>query len=82
MRVTFEGERPTAAALSQQWKRVLAEARLVVAALPWQEVGKCVLDRSGDLLHQSAAALSTTLENGEVRFHEGSLRGAYPKIVR
>ncbi len=81
-RVTFDGDRPTAAALSQQWKRVLAEAGNVVAGLPWQETGKCVLDRSGNLLRLSASSLLNAIERGDARFHEGSLRGAYPKIAR
>ena len=80
--VEFEGERPTAASLSLQWKAILSEARDVVAFLPWQEVGKCVLDRDFNLLRLGSEELAAALHSGEVHFHEGSLRGAFPKIVQ
>jgi hypothetical protein len=80
-RLTFEGERPTASALSRRWKDILSNAHDIVSLLPWLEVGKCVLGMRGELLDRSAADLSIALETGGVDFHEGSLRGAYPKIV-
>ncbi len=77
----FEGPRPSAAALSIEFRRMMAEAREVVAALPWQEVGKCVLTPEGELLKLTGDKLPSALAAGEVRFHEGALYGAYPKIV-
>jgi hypothetical protein len=81
VRVNFEGQRPTAASLSLKWKSILAVARQVVENLPWQEVGKCVLDAGGNLLRLSAIDLAAEVEQGNLRYHEGSLRGAYPKLV-
>jgi hypothetical protein len=81
VRVEFEGERPTAAALSIKWREIMAMARELVSILPWQEVGKCVLNRSGDLITLQPEQLLAALDAGDIRFHEGSLRGAYPKLV-
>jgi hypothetical protein len=42
----------------------------------------CVLDRSGALSNAGAPDLLTQLENNAIVFHAGSIRGAYPQIVK
>jgi len=79
--LTFEGERPTAASLSQQWKAIMQRAREVVDELPAPEVGKCVHFRTGDLVRLDVDELEEALDSGFVRFHEGRLLGAYPVLV-
>lgn len=76
----YEGPRPSAAALSIQWKAILKEAREVVDILPASNVGACVLDTDSDLLKACASDLKELLAADQVRFHEGCLRGAYPVV--
>lgn len=79
--VFFEGPRPSAAMLSIEWRRIMALAEEVVAALPWQRVGECVLDRDGKILRLDSVSLVGALERGEVRFHAGSIFGAFPSLA-
>lgn len=79
--VNFVGTRPTAAELSIGWRRTMESARSVVEALPWQRVGECVIDRAGELIRLDAASLTNALKKDEVRFHAGSLYGAFPVFV-
>jgi len=52
----------------------------IVAMLPYQNVGQCVL-RGGELFRGDGAALREMLARGEIHFHAGSIRGAFPKII-
>jgi hypothetical protein len=78
--LSFAGPSPDAADLSRRWHAELAAARDTVAALPHREAGKCVLDRAGLLFRGSAATLGEAVANDELRFHTGSIRGAFPQI--
>jgi hypothetical protein len=78
--LAFAGSPPDAADLSRRWHAALAAAREVIAALPYGEAGKCVLDRAGLLFRGPAAALPDALARGDLRFHSGSIRGAFPQI--
>jgi hypothetical protein len=79
--VRFEGPRPSAAVLSLQWKRIHSEARAVVDLLPGDQVGKCILDGSGNLLTLDSELLKRAVATHNIRFHQGSLRGAFPRII-
>ena len=79
--LSFDGSAPDAAALSTRWKAMLAEAREVIAALPPQEVGTCVLDANGRLYKADRGNLSDALGRGALRFHRGSIRGSIPKFI-
>ena len=79
--LAFEGAPPSAARLSREWKEMLAEADEIVAALPPEKAGTCVLRASGELLSVPPADLPGLLERGEVLFHEGRLHGAFPQPV-
>jgi hypothetical protein len=78
--LAFAGIPPDAAVLSRQWHAMLQDAAGIVATLPPEEIGKCVLDQRGDLLAAEAARLRATLAAGDVRFHEGRIRGALPQL--
>lgn len=78
--LAFNGPAPDAADLSHQWHAALESAAQVIALLPYQNVGQCVL-RGGELFRGDGASLREALARGEVRFHEGSIRGAFPQIV-
>lgn len=79
--LTFEGEAPDAARLSRTWHAQLDEARSVVASLPPDEAGRCVVTRDGALYRGSAADLQVAARTGDIAFHAGRLRGALPRIL-
>jgi hypothetical protein len=78
--LSFAGTPPDAAELSRRWHAMLEEARELVAALPPAETGKCVLDERGDLFAGDASRLQAALTAHAVRFHEGRIRGALPRL--
>jgi hypothetical protein len=77
----FAGKPPDPAELSRQWHAVLASARTVIAALPPEHAGFCVLDAAGALFRGDGEALRTALDAGALRFHAGSIKGAFPRFV-
>ena len=80
--LTFDGEPPNIGALSRQWQAMLAEACEIIQWLPTEHVGMCVLNRNGDAYTGSAHQLKQDLSKGDLLFHAGRIRGAYPHIVR
>ncbi len=78
--LAFDGPPPGAAELSRRWHGMLNEARDLVAALPPSEVGACVLDQGGQLLMGDIDQLRAALTRHEVRFHEGRIHGALPRL--
>lgn len=78
-RLSFEGPPPDAGESSRQWRRMLDEARAVVQRLPGEFAGTCILDSAGELYRGSAAELEHALGSGEILFHAGSIRGAFPR---
>jgi hypothetical protein len=78
--LAFDGAAPDAAALSRTWHAMLDEARSLVAALPPEEAGRCVVDERGALFHGGLAELGASLAANKVRFHPGSIRGAWPVV--
>lgn len=77
----FEGPPPDAGELGRTWHRMLEGASEVVATLPPEEVGTCVLDAEGRLLQADAKTLAAELASDRVRFHRGSIRGALPRLL-
>lgn len=76
----FEGPPPSAAELSRTWHAMLAEAREIIASLPTEHAGCCVVDSGGGLYRGSSDDLANWVEAGEVCFRAGSLRGVLPTI--
>lgn len=80
--LAFDGPPPDLAGLLRNWHLMLAEAREVVAVLPVAQVGRCVLQRGGDLYRANPTQLRRDLAADELVFHAGSIRGAYPHTAR
>ena len=78
----FEGAPPDAASLARQWRVALDTAREIVAALPADEAGRAVLTSDGLPYRGEPAALPEALRRGDLRYHEGRIRGAFPRILR
>jgi len=76
----FSGPRPDAGSLSREWKRILAQAGGIVAALPLGKIGTCVLNAMGGLFRGGPEELGKRLDRGEVHFHPGRIRGAFPSF--
>lgn len=81
LQLSFMDPSPDPADLARRWRNQLEIAHQMVAALPEQEVGRCVLTAAGELVRGDAAALETALAGDELRFHEGSIRGALPQLA-
>jgi len=78
--LAFDGERPDAAALSGRWREILRVAREVIALLPADQAGTCVMSGEG-LFRGDVEELRTTLAEGTIWFRQGSIRGVFPRIV-
>lgn len=77
--LAFAGSPPDAGDLSRRWHSQLEAARAIVAALPAQEAGKCVIDQAGQLVQEPASGLTGPFVQS-LHFHAGSIRGALPQI--
>ncbi len=80
--LSFDGPPPSLEDLLGKWHLMLAEAREMAAVLPAGRAGMCVLQRQGDLYRGDLAQLRQDLAGGNLIFHAGSIRGAYPQIAR
>ena len=78
--LAFDGPAPDATDLSHQWHAALEDATQIVALLPYRNVGQCVF-RGGELFRGNGAALREALARDEIRFHAGSIRGAFPQLI-
>ena len=78
--LSFAGPPPDANELSRRWHAMLNEARDLVAILPPAESGKCVLDQDHELFAGDIGQLRAALSNHTVRFHEGRIHGALPRM--
>jgi hypothetical protein len=78
--LAFDGPSPSAPDVSTRWHQAIAEARVIIARLPPEHAGKCVLDDRAQLQQASPAVLEGELAEGRMAFHEGRIRGAFPEI--
>jgi len=78
--LSFADASPDPAVLSRTWHAMLQEARQLVAVLPPAETGKGVLDDRGDLFAGDIAELQAARTARTLRFHEGRIRGALPRV--
>jgi len=78
--LAFAGQAPNPEQLGQTWRSLLSEAQQLIALLPEDEVGHCVMTGDGYLFRGSPAELQAGLRDRSLRFHPGSLRGAWPQI--
>jgi hypothetical protein len=71
---------PDVRTLSMRWHEMLAEGQRLVARLPPEVIGHCVLTDAGALCRADAVTLARALGAGTIRFHPGSIRGAFPFV--
>ena len=67
--------------LSAKWHDMIWRARDTVKLLPPSEVGKAVMTKDGKLFKGDDDALKAALAAGELEFHEGTIGGAWPRII-
>jgi hypothetical protein len=77
----FEGEPPRAVELSRRWHEALDAARETVALLPAREAGRAVMVKDGGLFREGPARLREALAMDRLSFHEGSIGGAFPRVL-
>ena len=53
----------------------------IIDLLPPEQAGNCVLDTGNSLFTGGSGRLPNALAQRQVRFHAGSLGGAYPRLV-
>lgn len=70
-----------AAELCRFWHEEVDRTRLVLEKFPRSEVGKAVMAKGGGLFKGDAVALEAALSAGELEFHEGTIGGAWPRII-
>jgi hypothetical protein len=78
--LAFEGTPPDADALARHWHTMLNLAHEIIAELPAEQAGTCVLARDGTLYAGTPSTLETALADAELVFHRGSIRGALPQL--
>ena len=78
--LAFDGAPPDATELARRWHGMLDSAGEIVALLPPDEAGACVLDSSGALVRASPVELGQILHVGAIRFHHGRIHGALPRL--
>lgn len=67
--------------LSAKWHEMIWRARDTIKLLPAVEVGKAVMTKDGELFKGDDDALKAALAAGELEFHEGTIGGAWPRII-
>ncbi len=77
----FDGSPPDASELSQRWHAILEAARETVGLLPSERAGHAVLAPDGQLFRGAPARLREALARDGLAYHEGRLRGAFPRLL-
>jgi len=78
--LAFDGTVPDIEGMVKTWRMMLREADDIAALLPEDHVGTCILTRNGDLFDGTIDALQRAVENDMLVFHEGAIRGAWPRL--
>lgn len=79
--LAFEGKPPDAVALASRFRGALEHGHELIGLLPAEHVGKCIVSESGQLYRGALDVLGADLQHGRLRFHAGSIRGAWPELV-
>lgn len=67
--------------LCRFWHDEVDRTRRVLEKFPRSEVGKAVMSKGGGLFKGDNSALEAALAAGELEFHEGTIGGAWPRII-
>lgn len=71
-----------AAELCRFWHEEVERTRLALEMFPRAEVGKAVMMKDGKLFRGDSTLLEAALAAGDLVFHEGTIGGAWPRVVR
>ena len=63
------------------WRSALEQAAAIINELPREQAGTCVLNARAHLFRGDPPTLRRALARADIRFHEGSLGGAYPRLL-
>jgi hypothetical protein len=77
----FDGSNPSAIQLSIEWKETLKTASAVIADLPEDHFGECILTDSHTLYKGTALQFATDLHAGKIVYRKGSIKGVWPEII-
>ena len=78
--LAFDGTVPDLQEMVKTWRMMLNQAEDITAQLPEDHVGTCVLTRDGELFDGTVNALQRAVEDDRLVFHEGAIRGAWPRL--
>lgn len=78
----FEGTQPRADELGARWHQMLREVPEICDLLPLDQVGTCVVSEAGELLRAGPRELAEKLLAGSVRYHRGTIGGAWPTFPK
>jgi hypothetical protein len=81
-RLDLGDEKIDAAALGAKWHGMLRQTPAILDLLPPDELGSCVVDSAGTLFTGSTHELALALDENRLRFHHGTLGGAWPTFPR
>ncbi len=80
--LVFQNKQPDAAELARKWHTLLKEAETVIRILPADKSGACIMDTAGKLYSGYPDQLKQDLDTSQIYFHHGSIRGAFPEIIK
>lgn len=78
--LSFTGGAPDAAALGRRWKTAVAEARQLIALLPPDQAGHCLLQADGAPYSAEPSKWQEDLTEGRIHFHAGRIGGVWPTL--
>ena len=78
--LAFDGVAPAIEGMVKKWRMMLREAEDIATQLPEDRVGTCVLTQNGELFKGTLDTLQRAVQNNMLLFHEGVIRGAWPRL--
>jgi hypothetical protein len=78
----YVGTTPSARVSGSEWKNAVASAKQMIEVLPEEHLGECLLSKEGKLYNGSLDQIEKDLSEGIICFHKGTIRGAWPTIVK
>jgi hypothetical protein len=77
----FKDYHPNASKLGLEWKEACTAAAAIIARLPEEHAGECVMADKTMLYSGNPAQIEDDIKQGRALFHKGSIRGAWPVVV-
>lgn len=77
----FDGETPSAAVLSEMWKKAVVTAKELIALMPEDHLGECILADNDMPYKGTPMQFSEDLSSGKIKFHKGTIKGVWPQVA-